>query len=404
MININVSEYKWMGIENLDVEIVERKGVGHPDYMADGIAEAVSRELSKYYIKKFNTILHHNVDKVLIVGGQANPIFGGGEVLQPIYVIVSGRASSYIKTEEGLEFIPIGTLVLKATKNWIRENFRFLNPEEHVTVDYKIGHGSVDLVSIFELGLKKMPLSNDTSFGTGFAPLSTLESLVYGIERFLNSKELKSRLPVVGEDVKVMGLRVGKKIRLTVAIAMVSRFVRDKEEYLSLKDTIKNVILDYVAKKIVDYDVEVQINVADKPDEGIFYLTVTGTSAEHGDDGTTGRGNRANGLITPMRPMSLEATAGKNPVSHVGKLYNVVANLIANRIYNEVKGVREVYVNVLSQIGKPINEPQIIDIKIVPAERLVSDMVNDAKSIAEETVSKIPELTYNIIENKVQLF
>jgi len=404
MVNINVSEYRWIGIENIDVEIVERKGVGHPDYMADGIAEAVSKELSKYYLKRFNTILHHNVDKVLIVGGQAYPTFGGGEVLQPIYVIVSGRATSYVRTREGVEFIPIGTLVLRAAKNWLRENFRFLNPEEHVIIDYKIGHGSADLVSLFELGLKRMPLANDTSFGTGFAPLSPLESIVYGVERFLNSKELKNKLPVVGEDVKVMGLRVGKKIRLTIAIAMVSKFVKDKGEYMALKDTIKDAILDYIAKKTVEYDVEVHINTADKPEEGILYLTVTGTSAEHGDDGATGRGNRVNGLITPMRPMSLEATAGKNPVSHVGKLYNVVANIIANRVYSEVKGVKEVYVNVLSQIGKPVNEPQIVDIKIVPIERLTSDMIDDAKSIAEETMNKVSELTYEIIENKIQLF
>jgi S-adenosylmethionine synthetase len=185
---------------------------------------------------------------------------------------------------------------------------------------------------------------------------------------------------------------------------MVSRFVRDRDEYLSLKDAIKDRILDYMAKRVSDHDVEVYINAADKPEEGIFYLTVTGTSAEHGDDGATGRGNRANGLITPMRPMSLEATAGKNPVSHVGKLYNVIANIIANRIYTEVKGVKEVYVNVLSQIGKPINEPQIIDIKIAPLENLTSNMVNEAKSIAEETINKVHELTYDIIENRIQLF
>jgi S-adenosylmethionine synthetase len=49
------------------------------------------------------------------------------------------------------------------------------------------------------------------------------------------------------------------------------------------------------------------------------YLTVTGTSAEAGDDGEVGRGNRVNDLITPYRPISLEAAAGKNPVTHVGQ-------------------------------------------------------------------------------------
>ncbi len=404
MPNIEVSEYRWTGIENLNVEIVERKGTGHPDYIADSISEAVSRELCKYYLKRFGVILHHNVDKVLVVGGQANPVFGGGEVLQPIYIIVSGRATTYVKTKEGLEFIPVGTLIMKAAKNWIRENFRFLNPEEHVIVDYKVGQGSADLVSIFELGLKKIPLSNDTSFGVGFAPLSTLEKVVYDVERFLNSPTTKSVLPAVGEDVKVMGLRINKKIKLTIAAAIVSRFVRDKEEYLSVKEEIKEKILDFLARKVHDYDIEIFINVADKPEEGVFYLTVTGTSAEHGDDGATGRGNRVNGLITPMRPMSLEATAGKNPVSHVGKLYNVTSTIIANRIYEEVKGVKEVYVSMLSQIGRPINDPLIVDIKILPVERLTLDMINEAKNIVNEVLSKFDGITNYILENKVTLF
>ncbi|RLG78159.1 MAG: methionine adenosyltransferase, partial [Thermoprotei archaeon] len=124
--NIVISEYRWPGVESLKVEIAERKGVGHPDYIADGIAEAVSRGLSKYYIEKYGMILHHNVDKVLVVGGQARPVFGGGEVLHPIYIIVSGRATAFVKTASGMEFVPIGRIVLESSKKWIRDNFRFL--------------------------------------------------------------------------------------------------------------------------------------------------------------------------------------------------------------------------------------------------------------------------------------
>jgi S-adenosylmethionine synthetase len=405
MKNIYVSEYIWQGVENLNVEIVERKGLGHPDYIADGVAEAVSRGLCSYYLSHYNTILHHNVDKVLVVGGQANPRFGGGEVLHPIRIIVSGRATSYVKTESGLEFIPIGTIVLKSVNEWIKSNFRYLDPQEHLIVDYKIGQGSVDLVKIFELGLKKIPLANDTSFGISYAPLSTLENVVLSTEHLLNSPEIKKRIPALGEDVKVMGLRIGKKIILTVAVAMISRWVRDRDEYLNIKEETKNLILDHVLKSAPDYDVEIHINVGDKPDQGVFYLTVTGTSAEHGDDGATGRGNRVNGLITPMRPMSLEATAGKNPVSHVGKLFNVAANIIADRIYKEVQGIKEVYVGLLSQIGKPINEPLVVDIKIVPEKPpLTSNIINECKAIASEVLDNIPRLTLDIIENKVNLF
>lgn len=405
MRNIHVYEYAWQGIENLHIEMVERKGLGHPDYIADGIAEAVSRELSKYYIKHYGMILHHNVDKVLVIGGQSNPRFGGGEVLHPIRVIVSGRATSYVRTEAGLEFIPIGTLVLKAATEWIKSNFRYLDPYEHIAVDYKIGQGSVDLVGLFELGLKRTPLSNDTSFGIGFAPLSTLERIVLSTEQMLNSKEIKSRLPALGEDIKVMGLRINRKIVLTIAIAIVSRWVKDRDEYLSIKEEAKNLVLDNISKFATDYDIEVNINVGDKPEKNLFYLTVTGTSAEHGDDGATGRGNRANGLITPMRPMSLEATAGKNPVSHVGKLFNVAANIIANRIYKEVPGVREVYVSLLSQIGQPIDSPLVVDIKILPeTSPLAVNIINEAKAVANDVLDNITNITTNIIEGKVILF
>ncbi len=404
MRNIAVTEYRWPGIESLTIEMVERKGLGHPDYIADGIAEAVSRELCRYYIERYGTILHHNVDKVLVVGGQAKPIFGGGEVLHPIYIIVSGRATSFVRTHEGLDFVPIGNLVLKASKEWIRKNFRYLDPEHHVIVDYKIGQGSVDLVGLFEMGKTRIPLANDTSFGIGFAPLSTLERLVLNTERLLNSKKMKSSLPAIGEDVKVMGLRIGKKITLTIAAAIVSRHVKDKGEYLSIKEEIKNRVLDQAVKIAPDCDIEVYVNTADKPEQGIFYLTVTGTSAEHGDDGATGRGNRANGLITPMRPMSLEATAGKNPVSHVGKIYNVLATRIAERISSQVHGVKEVYVGLLSQIGRPINEPLVVDIKIVPESTLSQNIKNEAARIAEEELEKVIEITKLILEDKVMLF
>ncbi|MEM2795398.1 MAG: methionine adenosyltransferase, partial [Thermofilaceae archaeon] len=151
------------------VEIVERKGLGHPDYMADAVAEAVSVALCKEYIRRFGSVLHHNMDKVLIVGGQSKPKFGGGEVLAPIYVLVAGRATTEVKTDlGGVESVPIGPLVLEAVRSWIKGNIRYLDPNIHTIIDYKIGKGSADLVSIFERR-KKIPGANDTSLGVGFA-------------------------------------------------------------------------------------------------------------------------------------------------------------------------------------------------------------------------------------------
>ena len=404
--NIIVEELHQTPIENQEIEIVERKGLGHPDFIADASAEAVSRALSKYYLNKYGVILHHNVDKVLLVGGQSSPRFGGGEVLHPIYIIVSGRITTQVIKEGGrIDTIPVGTIIVDAVKEWIRKHFRFLDPDKHVIVDYKIGSGSTDLIAVYQLGVKGIPLANDTSFGVSYAPLSKLERLVLESERLLNSPELKRKLPEVGEDVKVMGLRRRKKYILTVAVAMISHLIPDPDHYLSVKEDIKEQLLDLASKIIEDGDIEVYVNTADKPEKGIFYLTVTGTSAEHGDDGATGRGNRVNGLITPMRPMSLEATAGKNPVSHVGKIYNVLAKIIAERIYNEVPGIREVYVKLLSQIGRPISEPLMTGIRIVPEKgNLSMDSKNEVIRIAEEELDKVTRLTEFIINEDIEIF
>jgi len=386
------------------VEIVERKGQGHPDYIADGISEWVSRYLSRYYLEHFGVILHHNVDKTLVVGGQAAPKFGGGEVIQPIYIVVSGRATSEVKTKDGTVKIPLGTIVIQAARDWLKSHFRFLDPDVHTIIDYRIGQGSADLVGIYDLGVRGVPLANDTSVGVGYAPLTPLEELVYKTERLLNSRDFKSKYPEVGEDVKVMGVRVGKEVKLTVACAMISRLVKDKSHYLSVKEDVKRAVEDLAAKIMPDYNVEVTVNAADRPEYDIFYLTVTGTSAEHGDDGMTGRGNRANGLITPMRSMSLEAAAGKNPVSHVGKIYNVVAQRIADRIYKEVKDVVEVYVEVVSQIGKPINEPKILNVEILSNGELTGELRREAEAIAKEEMDRITQVTELILRGEVSLY
>lgn len=147
------------------------------------------------------------------------------------------------------------------------------------------------------------------------------------------------------------------------------------------------------------------MNTADKIKVGLVYITVTGTSAEHGDDGNTGRGNRIHGLITPCRLMSLEATAGKNPINHVGKIYNVLAKLIANRVHKEVKGIREVYVKVLSQIGRPIDEPTVTNIQAILEPNYTLEKVKtEAQSIANEEIANVRRITDLLLADKVTLF
>jgi S-adenosylmethionine synthetase len=407
--NIEVELLKMQSVKAMKVELVERKGLGHPDYIADSASEVASRALSRYYLKHFGTILHHNLDKTLLVGGQSSPKFGGGELLEPIYIIVAGRATTEVKTDDGVEKIPFGKIIVEAVKDWIRNNFRFLDPERHVIVDYMVRKGSTDLVTVFEAGKKFIPLANDTSIGVGYAPLTTLEKLVYETERLLNSRQFKNKYPAVGEDIKVMGLRRGKTIALTIAAAIIDSQVRDMGEYINTKDHVKEAVLDLASKIAPDYDTKVFVNTADLPDKGSVYLTVTGTSAEHGDDGATGRGNRANGLIPPMRPISLEATAGKNPVNHVGKIYNVVARRIAERVYDQFNYVfSDVYVEILSQIGKPIDKPLVASIKLIPLDINMAEppshVLNEIRRIADEELENIVKVTELVLNDKVSMY
>ncbi|MCI4434413.1 MAG: methionine adenosyltransferase [Thermoplasmata archaeon] len=399
--NIVVEDLKSLAVMDREIEIVERKGLGHPDSVADGIAESVSRALSRYYIDHFGRILHHNTDETQVVGGQAAPKFGGGVMLEPIYILLVGRATTKVNGERGEERIPYRTIAVSAAREYLKKNFRNLNTDEDVLIDCRIGQGSQDLRELYD---PTKLLANDTSFGVGFAPFTETEKLTYETERYLNG-ELHNRYKEIGEDIKVMGFRQGKTINLTIAQAFVDKYIPDKAHYLNVKEELKEKILDY-SKKFTEKDVRVYINTADNPEKNLFYLTVTGLSFENGDDGSVGRGNRVNGLITPYRPMSMEAAAGKNPVTHVGKLYNILAFRIANDIYEEAKGdVKEVHVRIVSQIGRKIDDPHVASIQVIPSQGVnISKYEREFKDIADRHLASITKLKEEILEGKVQVF
>ena len=395
--NIEVEPLRTVHIEDQDVELVERKGLGHPDSIADGVSESVSRALSRLYLDEFGRILHHNTDETQVVGGASEPKFGGGKVTQPIYILLVGRAT----TEVNGERLAYRETAIEAAKKYVQSICAHIDVEHQIDFDCRIGQGSVDLRGVFE---QKSVLSNDTSFGVGFAPLSDTERLVLESEHFLTLK-LKKKLHALGEDVKVMGYRDHDKIRLTVAAALVDREVKDPTEYRSVCDEIQSALADHAAK-LTRREVSIEVNTADDPELGRYYLTVTGCSMEAGDDGSVGRGNRANGLITPCRPMSLEASAGKNPVNHVGKIYNLLGNLIANDIVKETGGnVREVHVRILSQIGKPVDQPQVASLQVLPAAGVkLAQVKAKAEAVAQGWFDQIDTIPRLLLTNKLTVF
>ncbi len=395
--NIQVEPLRTVHIEDQGVELVERKGLGHPDSIADGVSESVSRALCRLYLDEFGKILHHNTDETQVVGGGSEPKFGGGRVTSPIYILLVGRATTEVNGEK----LPYRDVAIDAAKKYVQSVCAHIDIDKHVEFDCKIGQGSVDLRGVFD---QKAVLANDTSFGVGFAPLSDTERLVLESERFLTLK-LKKKLPALGEDVKVMGYRQGDDIHLTVAAALVDSEVANPQEYRSVCDEIQEKLADQAAK-LTRRKVTIDVNTADDPELGRYYLTVTGCSMEAGDDGSVGRGNRANGLITPCRPMSLEASAGKNPVNHVGKIYNLLGNLIANDIVKEAGGdVREVHVRILSQIGKPVDQPQVASLQVLPADGVkLAQVRTQAEAVAQGWFDQIDSIPRLLLTDKLSVF
>ncbi len=397
--NIQVSRLDRRAVEDQEVEIVERKGIGHPDSICDGIAEAVSRAISQLYLDRVGKVLHYNTDETQLVAGRAAPAYGGGEVVEPIYVLIVGRAT---KEYEG-EQLPVDSTALAAAREYLSVAVPELEYGTDVIVDAKLGEGSGDLQDVFGEETQQVPMANDTSFGVGHAPLTETETIVHEAERALNTTYHDDH-PELGPDVKIMGKREGDRIDITVAAAMVDAYIDGLDEYDDAVEDVRRFVTD-LAEDHTDREVNVDVNTADDYDEGSVYLTVTGTSAEQGDDGSVGRGNRANGLITPNRPMSMEATSGKNPVNHIGKIYNLLSTRVAESVTDEVDGIRDLQVRLLSQIGRPIDEPHVADAQMVTEEGVtLSDIEEEVVAIVDDELANVSDVTRSVIDGDVSTF
>lgn len=383
------------------LEVVERKGLGHPDTICDALAETFSRNLCREYRRRFGEVLHHNVDKALLCGGSAAPALGGGTILAPVVVYLAGRAT----TEVGNDRLDINAIAIEGSRAWIRENLHAVDSERHIQFRQVVRPGSHDLQSLFVHRARgHVCVANDTSIGVGYAPLSRLELLVLETERLINQKDQKPTHPAWGEDVKVMGIRYGDRVELTVACAMIGKYLTHMDDYFAQVGAIERLVRDLAARHGFP-DCKIHVNAADNPDEGTIYLTVTGTSAEGGDDGQVGRGNRVNGLITPCRPMSLEAAAGKNPVSHVGKLYNVLAHRICTKLVEKIPEVATAQCLLVSRIGEPITDPAALELKIATHDGFLDDQLRRLiKDIAVDQLQSIGSISEDFIEGSIGLF
>lgn len=395
---ISVETYKGEAVTGHDVEIVERKGTGHPDFICDSIMEAISIALCSEYTRTFGTILHHNIDKGLLAAGRTVKTFGGGRVTRPMELTIGDRATFKAAGKQ----LPVADIAVAAAKKWIRDNMRFVDPVKHLKYRVVLAPGSGELTDIFSRPGKVLA-ANDTSAAVGYYPLSPIETIVLELERYLNSERFKSKHPETGEDVKVMGLRKRDVLDITVAMPFIARHVLSEKEYFERKDAVHRNMSAFLNRYHGFRKMEVHFNTLDERGRGLggIYLSLLGTSAEDADSGQVGRGNRVNGLISMNRPMGTEAAAGKNPVSHAGKIYNVLSHVIARKVYDEVEGLKEVYILLLSRIGTPIDAPRMASAQILTDGKIrLKDISQKITSIIERELANIDKFCIDLSKGK----
>ena len=336
------------------VEVVERKGTGHPDQICDCVMDAISVALSRAYLEEFGVILHHNIDKGLLAAGRVEKRFGGGELIEPMELTIGDRATFSAFGRE----VPVCDIALGAVRAWIGANLRRVDADRHLRYRFKLAPGSPQLTDIFRRP-GEVRGANDTSAAVGYYPLSPTEQAVLDLERELNGERFKALFPETGEDVKVMGLRCRDALDLTVAMPFLAGCIGSEREYFARKEAVGAEMRRFLAGRAGFSRVSLQLNTLDRPGRGLdgVYLSLLGTSAEDADSGQVGRGNRVNGLIPVGRPIGSEAAAGKNPMSHVGKVYNVLCHRLAREICRNVEGVQGAQVLLLSRIGDPVDRP-----------------------------------------------
>ena len=354
MFNINIEPLKVHSVEQDNVEIVERKGFGHPDTICNTVVDQISIE----YFKKWKG--HHNFDKALLSAGKSTPAFGGGKIERVPTFCLGDRATTIFNGEK----VDVESLTKNTVENWFKANMKSFPIPEYKSY---LSEGSGDLRDIFSRDSGRFLPSNDTSAATGYAPFSKTENITMNLEKYLNSPAFKKEHPYSGQDIKIMTIRSGSNLNITVAMAIIDRHVDSVKSYKTKIDEMTLDALDYCENNYPDLVPTLRINALDNYTRGIdgLYLTVSGSSAECGDSGQVGRGNNPVGVIPLNRPMSVEAASGKNSVSHIGKIYNHFCFHLSEKIYQayKEKGLNTVYVWMVSQIGRPINEPTVIYVK-----------------------------------------
>lgn len=323
----------------LPFEIVERKGLGHPDTLADGLADTLSIAYSRHCLDHFGVIPHHNFDKLYIGGGSFSRGFGRSEMVKPVRVVINGRMSDPVMGRP----IDRAEVLDAPARQYLGRILPHLDAVRHVEI---VGNPTQHTHRPFWFSPRQIEdipdaaraWANDTSVVFAHHPFSTCERLAMDLERELweeTPSGPQARYEWLGQDIKVMVVRREQSVDVTICLPTISSQTDSMESYLHRVGQAQSMLQDR-ADKIVEgtgLDVRVSIN----PGETGFnlYMLAIGSSIEMGEEGLVGRGNSARGIIAMYRASSVEAPFGKNPVYHVGRVYAFLAQNLAKAIYSE---------------------------------------------------------------------
>ena len=406
---------KKKNIDNQSFEVVETKGKGHPDNICDTLAEKISANYSKYCLENYGMILRHMIDKLSILGGGTKVKFNGGEMISPIKILVNGRFTDRYNNQK-IDYMKI---VNETIKKYFHELFPMIDIEKDLLIidntHHNEGPGVVynddnttksERAKFFEVVNDEDVTKhnnhnrcNDTSTTVSYYPMSKLEKTVLNIEQLLNSNNYKKVKPWVGNDIKVMGMRKDKKIEITSCVPLISKYVRDIDDYKEKLSEIKKDIENEIKKQFKNCDVIVYLNTRDDYENNDLYMTLTGSAVESGDEGAVGRGNRSRGVIPFSRHFSMEAACGKNPVYHTGKLFTAIGDIISQKIYEKYKVENIVYCT--SKMGDSINNPWNISVEL--NKKLSKEQLDDINNMINKIVDKHEKITKEIINDEIKL-
>jgi S-adenosylmethionine synthetase len=340
-----------------DHEVVERKGLGHPDTVADGIAELASIRYSEYCLREFGAVLHHNLDKVAVFGGRA--AFGptSGRYVRPLRIVFGGRASSSFAGTP----IPVAEILITAARDQLRlalpgYDQTLVEMRIETTDSSKFPHWFAPR-GLADLPERTAVRCNDTAYLVALTPRTQAEVIALLTEAWLASQ------PWSGSDIKVLVARRRRHFDVTVCVPALAGRVHSTPEFRDLlataEKTLTHLVYDHTPE---DIEVEIRCNTKENSAEvplSAQYVTVSGSALDYGEDGLVGRGNGRHGLISPAHAAGNEVTFGKNPTYHVGKVGAWLADHAATTLARIAGPCR---VGLAWRIGTAYEDPATVQI------------------------------------------